>query len=78
MSVLEKGREITIKRISRGWDKSVLAKKAGINHSLVVRAEQGGSVRPATAKALADALDVSVFDIFELRESKLVSREVIA
>ena len=61
MVLYANGRAIATKRIGRGWDKSVLAKKAGLNHSIVVRAEQGRRISPASATALADALGVGFF-----------------
>jgi len=66
MSITARGCEIAIRRIGRGWDKSTLAKQAKLNHSIVVRAERGDAVSAASAKAIADALDATVFELFEL------------
>jgi len=68
MNIVAKPFEIARRRIERGWDKSSLAKEAKINHSLVSRAEQGNGVSPTTAKAIADALQAPVFELFELAE----------
>jgi transcriptional regulator with XRE-family HTH domain len=72
MGILAKGNEITKRRIERGWDKSTLAKRANLNHSLIVRVEKAKTVSPASAKAIADALDSSVFELFELSGSNVV------
>ena len=66
VSITAKSSEIIRRRVERGWDKSCLARAAKVNHCLISRAEQGKSVSPATAKAIADALETSVFDLFEL------------
>lgn len=68
MSITAKTLEIARRRVERGWDKSGLARAAKINHSLISRAEQGKGVSPATAKAIADALESPVFDLFQLNE----------
>ncbi len=69
MSITAKPLEIARRRVERGWDKSSLARAAKVNHCLVSRAEQGGGVSPATAKAIADALDAPVLEIFQLSEA---------
>lgn len=55
------------KRILKGWGKSDLAKAAGLSHSVVVRAEQGMSTSPKTAKAIADALQAPLTELFIIR-----------
>lgn len=68
MNITAKPLEITRRRVERGWDKSCLARAAKINHCLISRAEQGNGVSPATAKAIADALESTVFELFQLTE----------
>lgn len=59
-----KTKELTEQRVSKGWSKTELAKKSKVLHSSIVRAEQGCSVSPKSAKAIADALEMPVLDLF--------------
>ena len=68
MRLQAKSMKIMQRRIEKGWDKISLAREANINQSLISRIESGGRTSPATAKAIADALEVAVFEIFELLE----------
>ncbi len=69
MSITAKPLEIARRRVERGWDKSSLAREAKINHSLISRVERGNGVSAATAKAIADALETPVFELFQLSEA---------
>lgn len=59
-------------RILRGLSKTELAYKIGVNHSVIVRAEQSKGVSPKTSKAICDFLGVpfdSIFNIVEIRKA---------
>ena len=53
-------------RVSRGWNKSDLARRAHVCHSSIVRIEQGEAASPRTAKLISDALGYSVLELFDI------------
>lgn len=52
-------------RRERGWDISELARKAGLNRSIVERVENGATQKPhaPTVKAFADVFDLTVAEL---------------
>ncbi len=52
-------------RESRGLMQKELASAAEISEFTVLRAEGGTSIRPSTARKIADALEISVADLME-------------
>ena len=55
---------LTRYRLAKGYSQTDLAEKAGLTPSHITRLETGKrGMRPSTAKALADALDVKIEDI---------------
>ncbi|TKA08486.1 DUF488 family protein, N3 subclade [Actinacidiphila oryziradicis] len=57
-------------REARGWTRAQLAKEAGIHARTLVRVESEGAIQPGffTIGALAEALDVSLDDLFRQSE----------
>lgn len=64
--ILVRGDALKRARIVSGMTKSELAKRAGINHSSVVRAEQGKSVSPGVARSVCVAFGKSFDELFEI------------
>lgn len=52
-------------REARGLTQKELSRKAGVGEKTVARMELGDSVRPNTARKVAEALDVTVADLLE-------------
>lgn len=61
------GKRITAVRQQRGWSRSDLARKAGVDPSYITRIEEGDYKRPSIdrVKALADALRVPMSALTE-------------
>jgi DNA-binding XRE family transcriptional regulator len=57
-----------ILRIKKGLNKLALAKAAGVNHSVIIRAERGNAVTPKTALLICKALDCCFEDAFVLEK----------
>jgi transcriptional regulator with XRE-family HTH domain len=66
----ELGRHLRARREQLGLSTRELAERAGTTHTTIVRIEQGGFEAPAPDKLsrIADALDVSLADVFALAE----------
>jgi len=58
--------KIILARVGKGWSKTDLAKMAGVNPSVIMRMEKGNELTAKTAKKVADALNQSVTDLFEI------------
>lgn len=59
---------LVYERVKRGMSKTELAKQIGVNHSVIVRAEQEKSVSPRTAKRLCDFFDLPFETLFTIRD----------
>jgi transcriptional regulator with XRE-family HTH domain len=64
--ILAKSNALQEIRIKKGFTYRALGKKAGISYLSIIRAEEGKSVFPKTAKAIADALEVDFDEIFKI------------
>ncbi len=58
------------KRIKTGLSKSDLARNAEMNHSVICRVENGGSISPKSAKAICEALGEEFETLFEIEPRK--------
>ena len=56
-------RYIKIAAEDRGWSQRELARRAGVDPSVLSRAKRTASVHPSTARRIADALGVAVADV---------------
>ena len=54
------------RRILEGWSMHDMAQKAGINRSVICRAENGGGVNPKSAKAICAVLGTDFDTLFEI------------
>lgn len=54
---------IKIEAENRGWSQRELARRAGINPSVLSRIANGGEAFPATVKRIANALGTTVSEI---------------
>ena len=54
-------------RVKRGLSKTDLAKKLGVNHSVIVRVEQARD-KPRTAKAICDFFNLPFEELFTIVE----------
>jgi DNA-binding XRE family transcriptional regulator len=55
-------------RVKRGLSKTDLAKKLGVNHSVIVRVEQAKGTSPRTAKAICDFFNLPFEELFTIVE----------
>lgn len=70
MNLLSKNRAIRILLVTRGLSITSLAEKTKHNSSYINQIVNGKrSPSPTLAKKIADALDVEITDIFEVKES---------
>lgn len=58
-------------RVKRGLSKTDLAKKLGVNHSVIVRVEQAKGTSPRTAKAICDFFNLSFEELFTIVEQPI-------
>lgn len=65
--IVPNGELITRTRILLGLNKLDVARKAGIPHSSVIRAELGRGVTPKTAVGISKALGMSFDDLFTIK-----------
>jgi len=56
-------------RVDAGWTQYQLAEKSGVSRNVVARAERGNAIKPASAKAMADALSKALG--YEVRASEI-------
>ncbi len=62
-----KPQKIASARLLAGYSLVAMGKKAGVAASTIFKLEQRSKkVRPSTAKAIADALNVPMNDLFEI------------
>lgn len=73
--IIPKGETIIRKRILSGFNKSDIAKAAGIPHSSVIRAEAGDSVSPKTAAGICKALGMDFDDLFTIKATGINNQE---
>lgn len=62
-------------RILRGLNKTELAHKIGVNHSVIVRAEQSKGVSPKTSKAICDFFGIPFDAIFHIVKTRKAGGE---
>lgn len=60
--------DFPIIRIKHGYSINELARRMGVNPSVVFALEKGNSVRPATAKKACDALQMSFEALFTIED----------
>lgn len=65
--IVSRGNNLERARVLRGETITALAKAAGVNHSMICRAECGLGVRPETALKLCAALECEFDDLFEIK-----------
>lgn len=65
--ILPNGAAIMRKRVLSGFNKTELARVAGIPHSSVIRAEEGKSVSPKTATGICRALGMDFDALFTIK-----------
>ena len=58
-------------RIKHGYSINELARRMGVNASVVYSAERGNGVRPATAKKAVEALGEPFENLFDIIETEL-------
>jgi transcriptional regulator with XRE-family HTH domain len=56
-------------RFNEGLSQRELAARASVSNQSVAKLEQGGNLRPATLKKIADVLGVKVTDLMKERRS---------
>ena len=69
VAIVPHGEAIIKARIEAGLNKTDIAKMANIPHSSVIRAEQGGGVRPKTAIGISKALGMDFDELFTIKTS---------
>lgn len=65
--IVSKSGVVEMERSKRGWEVPQLAKEAGVCKSVVYNAENGASVRAASAAKIAAALGLPFEDLFEVK-----------
>ncbi|HBX88540.1 MAG TPA: XRE family transcriptional regulator [Marinilabiliaceae bacterium] len=73
--IVAKTKVLETERVKRGLTKTELAKQIGVNHSVIVRAEQAKGISPKTSKALCDFLNLPFESLFSIVEQP--NREVV-
>ena len=66
MRIIAKSEEMQRARIAKGWNRVQLAGAAGVTAQSISRIEKGENAGPGTAKKIADALEISVNDLFTI------------
>lgn len=70
MFLISKPLEIGRCRIENGYSITALGARSGLNPTTIFKLESGiKRVAPRTAKAVSDALGVSIYDLFELKSA---------
>lgn len=65
--IVPNGALIARTRILAGMNKTDVARKAGVPHSSIIRAEQGRGVAPKTALGISKALGMAFDDLFTIK-----------
>ncbi len=65
--IVPNGALIARTRILAGMNKTDVARKAGVPHSSIIRAEQGRGVTPKTALGISKALGMAFDDLFTIK-----------
>lgn len=65
--IVSKSGVVEMERSKRGWEVPQLAREAGVCKSVVYNAENGASVRAASAAKIAAALGLPFEDLFEVK-----------
>lgn len=65
--IIPNGELIARTRILLGLNKTDVARKAGVPHSSVIRAELGRGVTPKTALGISKALEMPFDDLFTIK-----------
>lgn len=68
--MIKAAKNLTVIRVKKGFNKSDLARAAGINHSVVVKAEQGENISPKSAHLICQALECSFDDAFIISHAR--------
>jgi transcriptional regulator with XRE-family HTH domain len=63
------GKDLKSLRVDAGWTQYQLAEKSGVSRHVVSRAEKGDAIKPASAKAMADALSMALG--YEVKASEI-------
>jgi len=61
------------RRLTRGWSPNDLARQAGVTGNTVRAAERGDYVCPRTQKAIADALEADLLELFPFERQRLTA-----
>ena len=65
--IVSKPGVVELERAKRGWEVPQLAREAGVCKSVVYNAENGASVKAASAAKIAAALGTPFEDLFEVK-----------